>query len=124
MQVPSPVDATSYDTHPLSVQDSLRALGYDDDSHDCCNNHYADYDWADFDLAEGYGSVLTTFQALGYTQTLWDSGASVVYDDFWWDELPLQLQTALYDHLCYSRELWNQSPMSTWPSDAIVPGMD
>ena len=96
--------------------------GYDEDSHDCCQGHYGSYDWAEFESDESYADVLNALTLLEYNQAIWDGGMSTKYDNFEWDQLPLEIQNAISEGLCYTKETWNQQPLDTWSKDTILPG--
>jgi len=103
---------------------NLIELGYDEEGkHDCCNGHYYDYDWSDFDVTDGYGDILSTFASLGYNETSWNDTSDSLYENSWWDALPLQVQYDAYDWLCFNKELWNEVELPQWPRNATLPGM-
>lgn len=117
----SDVDATSFYDHTHSVRQNLKGLGYDEDKHDCCNGHYGDYWWQDFFDYEGYDETINAIGVLGYNETSWNEGWVMEYDDFWWNELPQEVQWAVYDGLCYTEELWNEFPLTLWGDDVTLP---
>lgn len=119
---PSPIDQSYWSGLPESATQALRGLGYDEDKFDCCNSHYFQYDWNDFTKYEGYEMVLYALKMLGYTEEIWNSGTPVKYEDYFWHELPVEVQEAVFDGLCYTEELWNGYPLLTWSPDATLPG--
>ena len=118
-----PIELTSYENLSKNVKDGLKIFaGFDKDKHDCCHVHFSSYEWKDFEENENLRAVKEAYIKLGYDQFKWDNGGGSIYDDFDWDELPPALQTLAYDTLCYSRETWNQVPLTSWPENALLPG--
>lgn len=116
------MDNTYWAGLPHKARQGLKGFGYDEDKFDCCNLHYGDYAWSDFEQYAGYEKVLKTFQMLGYDADTWAKGKGGTFDDYWWHELPWQVQDALFENLCYSEEIWNETPMLMWPWNATLPG--
>lgn len=117
------LEMTSFEDLLGTVRNALESIGFDEDSHDCCQVHYEDYDWSDFSGSD-MADVKSAWILLGFNQRKWDNGASGDFDDFDWDDLSNKQQEALFEHLCYTKELWNEEPISDWPDDAILPGTD
>jgi len=112
----------AYSLLPESVRTALTDFaGYDEDRHDCCQGHYYDYGWSDFDF-EGMEEVKDAVILLGYDQLKWDNDIATPLDEMFWDDLTVEFQNAASAGLCYSRETWNEEPLDLWPSDAILPG--
>jgi len=117
------VDQTRFGALDEHVQLKLELLGYDEDKHDCCNNHYEDYDWEDFDIDDGLGMVLAALELIGYDETTWNAEDGVSeYEDYTWEELPREIQFAATYSLCYTKETWDEIPLSEWSIDTILPG--
>jgi len=115
----NPLETTYFGDLNATVQTGLGDLGYVEDTHDCCLGHYESYDWIDFDVEDGYGEVFTSLQQMGYDEGSWTNSTATQWDDMWWDELPLEIQYAAYDGLCYTRELWNLIPTTLWPEETF-----
>ena len=117
----NPYELTDIDILPPEIWRSIEAVGYDVDTHECCNSHYETYDWAEFDL---YNSteVKNALEIYGYDQNSWDNDLPLEYEDYDWEEFPEEIQFVLAEHLCYSRELWNEIPLEMWPEKSILPG--
>jgi len=118
----SSVENVIFESLATAAQTNLAAVGYDADRHDCCNNHYSNFAWSDFDESKGYKGVRDAFAALGHDENSWTNSVARKYDDFYWDELPPAVQQIAYDELCYTRELWDKIPLGKWPIDAKLPG--
>jgi len=124
--VVAPWEYTWFGGLPLTMQCTLEELGYDEDKHDCCNGHYEDYDWSDFS-EEGYEDVLWAYKVIGYTQELWESGNKTAieeetWEDYWWYELPEEVQMANKYYLCTNREIWDGVFLTSWEKDVELPG--
>lgn len=103
-------------------RDGLIDLGFNEDQHDCCQNHFYDYYWSEFDPADGYGTVLEAWQTLGYNEQMWNDGTVAPESELYWDDLPLEMQYAAME-LCYSKETWNEVPsLPKWALDVDLPG--
>jgi len=116
------IEKTSFVTLTEDERDALEIIGFNEDSHDCCHGHYEDYSWADFDI-EGYEWVKYAWETFGYNQTTWDNGVLLESVDQFWDDLTEEQQTAMSEEVCYTRELWNQVPIPTWPDNVTLPGL-
>lgn len=121
-QETSPVDELSFEGLTETQRGGLLNLGFDEDRHDCCQNHYNDYDWSDFDPNDGYGPVLQALKALGYNEIMWQNSIAAAYERFGWDDLPEEARWAA-EELCYSKETWDQVDLTMWPLDADLPGV-
>lgn len=119
----SPVEAMSFSTLTDEQQAGLSDIGFNEDKHDCCLNHYNDYDWSDFDPEYGFQTVLDALETLGYNEVMWQNSIAAAYERFGWDDLPEQVQNAAYE-MCWSKETWNQEDLADWPFDAELPGSD
>lgn len=122
VDVPSPVDGSYWAALPHAARQALRGFGYFEDRHDCCNNHYWEYTWEEMTSYDYLENVTRAFELLGYNEKKWGAGAITEYMDYWFEELPWEIQLALYDDLCYTPELWNEVPLALWPRNATMPG--
>lgn len=119
----SPIEQTHWGGLSEAARQGLRGFDYDEDKFDCCNLHYWEYGWEEFTAYyDDYEPVLKAFQMLGFTEDLWNNDGTPDYADFWWAELPVEVQDALYDGLCYTEETWNGFPIVMWPTDFDIPG--
>jgi len=118
----NPIEEFSFANVNIFVKTGLREIGYDADSHNCCLNHYTDFSWNDFENTNALKNVLATYQKLGYTKDTWENNQSPELEEEIWEKLPKDLQTMLFDHLCYNEELWDGITLDEWPKDAILPG--
>jgi len=122
----SQVEQTNFRNLRLGLRIDMNKLGYQEDTHDCCLGHYEQYSWDDLtkdeEHTEYFWEVVTALKTLGYNKTTWDSGDGSPYDDFWWDELPTEVQDALNDGLCYNEQLWNGVPITLWNETTVLPG--
>lgn len=108
---------------PENAKTALVNFGYDEDTNDCCITHYNDYDWSDFDVNDdGYDEVLDALKILGYDEGTWMEDEESEYEEFDWDELPADVQYALFHGLCYNRELWDYVELEDWAIDTLLPG--
>lgn len=116
------IEALSFDSLTDAQRDGLTGLlGFDEDRHDCCQNHYDDYDWSDLDPADGYGPVLKALGTLGYNEIMWQNDVAAAYDRFGWDNLPDDVRWAA-EEMCYTRETWDGADLRDWPPGADLPG--
>ena len=115
------LESKSFDELSEYVQRGLMGMGYNEDKHDCCLNHYMDYSWDELSTLDGLDDVKAAFEMIGYNEKKWDDGESSDFDDYYWDELPNEVRATLYSSLCYNRELWDQIPLTVWPEHAILP---
>jgi len=118
----NPIEEQYFSGLDITIQKSLESIGFTEDKHDCCQNHYTSYDWEDFDPEYGFGEVLDAWVKLGYDEELWASGGASMYDEYDWDELPQDLQISISSALCYTRETWDGEPLTEWPEDVTLPG--
>ena len=116
------IEQTAFEELAVNIQKNLMQLGYQEDEHDCCQGHYESYDWFEFEDDEDYSGTLAALELLGYDEDKWTNDLVTEYDDYWWDELPEDVQFALSDELCYSKELWNEVPSNMWGDDVMLPG--
>lgn len=112
----SAVEEKSFSSLSASYQAALSTLGYNEDTHDCCNGHYTDYAWSDFDRNDGYAEILDSLVVLGYDQETWDNSLATQYDNTFWADLPAVAREAA-EWLCQSEEIWNELDLSAWPED-------
>lgn len=119
--LPATIDNSYWEGLPHKARQGLKGLGYDEDSHDCCNLHYWDYDWADI-TSDGYQYVWYAFEMLGYDEEMWNGGENPEYYDYDWDEMPQNVTDALFWGLCYTKETWDFDNLWVWPEDATLPG--
>ena len=74
-------------------QASLDHLVENEESWDCYMNHYDDYDWAE--IADE-PNLLGAFTALGWTETMWDSGDPFVSSSWTEGGVPLSFSSHLH----------------------------
>lgn len=118
---PSVVDNSYWGGLPHMARQGLRGLGYDEDSHDCCNTHYWDYEWEEI-TSPGYEYVWYAFEMLGYDEEMWNAGENPEYYDYDWDELPTNVTEALFWGMCYTKETWDFTNLWFWPDNVTLPG--
>lgn len=123
----SPAEKLSFDALLSSQQTTLARLGFDEKSYDCCLNHYDYYSWTDLERGsvddQRLRSVISALATLGHDQGTWDNDEpNPATDDRSWEELSAE-QRAAATTLCYSKETWNGDDLSTWPVDAVLPGV-
>lgn len=96
---------------------AVRGIGFDEDTWDCWVNHYDDYSWAEL-VSDG---LHVHYQALGWTQSLWDGNGSAATDNLDWNQLSSPQQAAARQ-VCYNRELWDEIELPRWPTLPSGPG--
>jgi len=116
------IEETGFEDLNPFEKSALRDLGYNEDKHDCCLNHYTYYDWSDFTELEELSDVKEALELLGYNEEKWENDDGSDFDSFTWDELPPPVKSALYESLCYNKELWDSTPLTAWPEDVLLPG--
>lgn len=121
----NPLEDASWDSD--IVQDGrflLKRLGYEEDSWDCCINHYEDYEWADFEIWE-FTEQIAAIEALGWTEDSWESTNESDWPDtesMTWDELTTLQQEMAASKLCYTKEAWDEAlSLDQWPEGFDVP---
>jgi len=117
----SVINAKAFSSLASEDTDALKQLGYDENSHDCCSNHYSEYDWSDFDAKGDDKELVDALKILGYDKETWNGGLPTKYDEVEWDDTPAAARVAALE-LCLSKELWNEAELPAWPNDAILPG--
>lgn len=113
------VETMRYADLSREQRSQLRGVWFRGEKHDCCNNHYAAYDWADLVEIEKADDA----RALGLTESSWTVGVGVSDTrrrKSW--ELLTEDEKAAARRICYNRETWNGVPLQLWPDDLILPG--
>ena len=85
------IEYNSFEELNSNQTSALEAIGFEEDSHDCCHNHYISYDWSELSDID-YIGVKTAWELIGYNEQNWMniSLQELIppYDDYDWDELP------------------------------------
>lgn len=113
-------ETTSFDSLNGGVKGKYEQMGFEEDTFDCCLNHYDFYDWADF-AGEDFVEVREALEILGYNKNKWDNDVALEFDDNTWDSLSPEYQEALSE-LCWSKGLWDGVDLTLWTEDTALPG--
>ena len=121
----NPIEELSWESKDVSkVHSRLERLGYEEDSWDCCINHYYDYDWADFE-SWGYTEQILALEHLGWTQETYDASDPDDLPDtefLQWKELTESQRELAASKLCYTEETWDELlSLDEWPDGFKIP---
>lgn len=109
------IEKSAFSVLSAEQQQNIMALDMDEEMWDCFVNHYDDYWWSELEL-EG---IAEDFEALGWTQQMWNQGGVADTDDLFWRELTVEEQEAA-KNVCYKPLTWNLVPLDQWCSSGVV----
>lgn len=115
------IEQTYYFDLTLQQRQALSEIGFGEDSHDCCLSHYETYFWGDF-AGDDYAGVREALESLGYDENIWNNNLPTAIDEAFWDDLSPKQQSVAREHLCYTKELWDEVAMTDWNVDTEMPG--
>lgn len=108
----------------VGVHADLNAMGYDEDSWDCCISHYYEYTWEDF-VNWNYTEQKQAHEALGWTEESFGSTNHTLYPESegqTWEQLSGYQQFMAASKLCYTSETWNEElALYDWPEGFKFP---
>lgn len=120
--VVNPVEKTRFEELGRDVREGLAdLLGFDEDRHDCCQNHYEDYDWTELDVSQR-----EALSVLGHDEETWrddedEDDRRPTSSSRVWDDLSEEERNAARE-LCWTKETWDEVELTNWPDDAEIPG--